>query len=330
MEAATLASLRGQLTDRRARLRRAISTADPEGHLVRLLRQVDTALARMDTDDYATCLVCGEHVDEPDLLRNPLLEYCLCRLTPGQQRALESDLELARRIQSGLLPDPDLLASGWEAHYDYEPAGVVSGDYCDLWTDPDGGSSIHFAIGDVSGKGVAASLLMAHLQAAFRSLVGAGVPLSELVARVNRQLLEAGIPTHYATLACGRLDEDGEVEMVNAGHCPPVIVRGRSLETLGPTGVPVGLVGDRPFDVHRFRLRKGESLVLYTDGLTEARGPGEEEYGPARLEHVLSHRPDASTPRPLVQSIRDDLASFLGGAPPGDDLTILAVQRSGS
>lgn len=338
MEEATVDRLRRQLTDRQARLQLALSEGEPpEGELVHLLQRVDAALARLGTDEYARCLVCDGHVEDPDLLRNPLLEYCLCALSAGQQRALESDLGLARRIQAGLLPDPVLRAAGWEARYRYEPAGVVSGDYCDVWTADGDGGPIHFAVGDVSGKGVAASLLMAHLQAAFRSLTGAGIPLAELVGRVNRQLLAADIPTHYATLACGRLDADGSVEMVNAGHCPPVLVRKGRPETLGPTGVPVGLVSDQPFDVHRFRLEEGEGLVLYTDGLTEARRGDGEEYGPARVALAASAGGAGASPadraaepdlRRLPDRIRDDLSRFLAGAPVRDDLTILAVERS--
>jgi sigma-B regulation protein RsbU (phosphoserine phosphatase) len=328
MESATAASMHRQLSDRRSRLLRAMEEGmQADGDLVDLLQRVDDALARLDAGEAARCLVCREPVDDEDARRNPLLEYCLCRLTPGQQRALEHDLGLARRIQAALLPDPWLRAAGWEAHYRYEPAGVVSGDYCDLWVAP-GQEAIHFAVGDVSGKGVAASLLMAHLQAAFRSLVGAGVPLADLVGRVNRQLLEAGIPTHYATLACGRLDADGSVSLVNAGHCPPVVLRGRSLESLGPTGVPVGLIGDRPFEVHRFRLGAGEALFLHTDGLTEARGAGGDEYGSARLEAVLAGGDAADGPLPLLRRVRADLAGFLDGAAPTDDLTILAMRRS--
>lgn len=327
MENATLDSLRRQLSDRRTRLREVISDTDPEGDLVRLLAQVDAALAQLGTEDYARCLVCNEHVGEEDLLQNPLLEYCLCGLTPKQQRALEHDLELARRIQVGLLPNPHFAAGGWEAYYRYEPAGVVSGDYCDLWMRPDEAATIYFAVGDVSGKGVAASLLMSHLQAAFRSLLGAGVPLAELVERVNRQLLQVGIPTHYATLACGRLNEDGEVELVNAGHCPPLVARSGLIEMVGPTGFPVGLLADRPYEVSRFRLSAGDTLVLYTDGLTEARGLEGEEYGYVRLEQLVRQRPQKAAPRELVHAIRHDLAGFLGETPLADDLTVLVTQR---
>src|SRR5262245_22585954 len=184
MQAATIDVLRHQLEDRRDRLTGAIATVGPENDLVALLRQVDSALARMGGDDYGVCLVCHENVNEADLRLNPLMRYCLCDLSPAQQKSLEHDLQLATRIQTALLPDPDLRSDGWEASHRYEPAGPVSGDYCDFWEMPDRAGSIFFAIGDVSGKGVAASLLMAHLQAAFRSLPEHGVPLTDLVSRV--------------------------------------------------------------------------------------------------------------------------------------------------
>jgi len=329
MDTATLDSLRRQLTDRQARLRDAMSRVEPDADLVRLIEQVDSALARLGTKDYARCLICKEDVEEKDLFINPLLEYCLCNLSPQQQSDLEDDLQLARRIQAGLLPDPDLVSSGWEAYYRYEPLGVVSGDYCDLWVAADEPGTIYFAVGDVSGKGVAASLLMAHLQAAFRSLVDSGVPLAKLVAQVNRQLLRAAIPTHYATLACGRLNKNGDVEIVNAGHCAPLIARSGSIESIESTGFPVGLVVDRPYDVAQFRLSQGDTLLLYTDGLTEARGLNDEEFGPDRLAQILAQHSNARTPRALVQNIRENLANFLGEAHVADDLTILAVQRSG-
>lgn len=328
MQATTIEAFRRQLTDRQARLHEAISLDATEGNLVHLLQQVDSALARLGTDDYAQCLVCHEPVDEEDLRRNPLLEYCLCNLSPREQRALEHDLGLARRIQTGLLPDPLQTVAGWESWYHYQPSGVVSGDYCDLWSPPNEADTLYFAVGDVSGKGVAASLLMAHLQAALRSLVGAGVPLGELVARMNRQLLDAGITTHFATLACGRLSADGRVEIVNAGHCPPVVVRTGGIEVVDATGFPVGLLADKPYDVAELTLSQGESLVLYTDGLTEARNPEDDEYGQERLERLLErHAGRDSRAHELVRAAGRDLGLFLNGAVLLDDLTIMALRR---
>jgi sigma-B regulation protein RsbU (phosphoserine phosphatase) len=328
MEHTATAPLRRQLEDRRARLSASIAAEGPDADLVRLLKQVDSALGRIGTDDYAVCVVCQEHVSEEDLRLNPLMEYCLCGLTPEQQNALQNDLGLARRIQAALLPDPDLAAAGWEAYYRYEPAGVVSGDYCDLWVSPDDPDTMYFAVGDVSGKGVAASLLMAHLQAAFRALLGARVPLADLVARVNRQLLEASIPTHYATLACGRARADGRVELVNAGHCPPLIARGTGVDRVGPTGFPIGLLSEKPYEVTSLELAQGDALVLYTDGLTEARRPDGEEYGEQRVERLLAQRSTAGAPRHIVQAVRGDLAGFLGDSARTDDLTLLALRRA--
>jgi sigma-B regulation protein RsbU (phosphoserine phosphatase) len=327
MQQAATDLLRRQLEDRRRRLSDSIEREGPDADLVRLLRQVDSALGRMDTDEYAVCLVCHEHVDEKDLRLNPLMEYCLCGMSPEQQRALQNDLGLARRIQAALLPDPDLSASGWEASYRYEPAGVVSGDYCDLWTRP-GEEGVYFAVGDVSGKGIAASLLMAHLQSALRSLAGTGLPLADLAVRVNQQLLEAAIPTHYATLAFGRAEPDGRIRMVNAGHCPPLVLRGTTVERIGPTGFPIGLLSERPYDVVEIELGRGDALVLYTDGLTEARVGEGEAYGEERMEDLLASRAGDDRPRGIVGAVRADLDAFLAGAKRADDLTLLAMKRA--
>jgi sigma-B regulation protein RsbU (phosphoserine phosphatase) len=204
----------------------------------------------------------------------------------------------------------------------------VSGDYCDLWMRADEPGTLYFAVGDVSGKGVAASLLMAHIQAAFRSLVETGAPLAELVRRVDRRLLEASIPSHYATLVCGRAGADGLVEIVNAGHCPPLVARGTAVDAIGATGYPIGLIGEDAYEVARLRMADGDALLLYTDGVTEARGPGREEYGQARLEGLLTRRMVESTPRRLVRSVRGDVGRFVGDSAPEDDLTVLALRRS--
>lgn len=321
-------TLRQKLEDRQERLRGALDAHPGDEAIEDLLTRVDGALDRLDDGTHGRCLVCTERVAGGDLAKNPLLEYCLCHLTPKQQRALEHDLGLARRIQSGLLPDPDVRTPSWHAHYRYEPAGVVSGDYCDLLRLPGENDTIFFVVADVSGKGVAASLLMAHIQAAFRSLVDARVPLAELVARVNQQLLDVNLPTHYATLAGGRASSDGRVELVNAGHCTPVVLRACGVEMLGPTGVPVGILDDRPYAVTELHLEPGDALVLHTDGLTEARSPSGEEYASARLAETLL-RACTRHARGIVEAVREDLSRFVAGSPLGDDLTLMALVRNG-
>lgn len=327
MQTSTFDQIRQQLEDRRERLQEAVTRVGPEEDLVRLLTQVDAALGKLGGDDYGICLVCKGELDEKDLLANPLLSYCLCDLSAEQQRALEHDLGLARRIQTALLPNPDARSIHWDAHYRYEPAGPVSGDYCDLWSRPGEEGTLYFAMGDVSGKGVAASLLMAHLHAFFHSQPEGKIEMGSLVQRANRLLLESTLPTHYATLVVGRAHPGGEIELVNAGHCPPLVWRSGGLQTLPTTGFPIGLMEDKPFESTRLTLSPGEALLLYTDGVTEARRGDGAEYGTERVEGVLEAHGRADA-RNLVRHLRDDLSDFLAGAPRHDDLSLLVIRRS--
>lgn len=325
VETATLDTVRHQLVDRRRRLQEAVSRVGSAEDLVSLLQQVDSALGRLDTEDYGLCLVCKEHVGDEELVVNPLAQYCLCDLTREQQRALEHDLELARRIQSALLPDPDVRAAGWQAHYRYEPAGPVSGDYCDLWVAPEG-DDLYFLVGDVSGKGVSAALLMAHLHASIRSRLEMRPPIAELIERANQLLLQSTLTSHYATLVCGRAASNGRVELVNAGHCPPLVVRGEKVETVESTGFPLGLMNDRPYELRELVLDPGDKLLLYTDGLSEARRADGTEYGTERVARLISER-NGLAPRELIAACRADLDGFLAGASRADDLSLMMLRR---
>lgn len=327
MDSATQVTLRDQLQDRRRRLERAVADVGEASDLVRLLQEVDSALKRMDGGLYGRCEVCREDVGDDFLLANPAVQYCLCQLTPEQQRVLQSDLDLASRVQWSLLPKEDLTHAGWDAHFRYEPAGAVSGDYCDLLPQETDGGSLLFVVGDVSGKGFAASFVMAHLNAMFRSLGEIGLPAGELVERANHLLLDNRISSHYATLVCGRAERSGEVEMCNAGHCPPLVLRADGVEEVEATGLPVGLFGGRSYTVSRETLGPGDTLLLYTDGLTEACDRGGAEYGAERLASFLLDRRSLS-PRKLAASVLEDLSSFRAGAARTDDLTLLVLRRT--
>jgi len=240
---------------------------------------------------------------------------------------LQNDLDLAWRIQASLLPRQDLCLSGWQIHYRYEPAGPVSGDYCDVLTGRNGDGALYFAMGDVSGKGVAASLLMAHLNASFRSLIDVGVPIEQFVERANRLLMERTVSLHYATLACGRASDSGDIEICNAGHCAPVLVHEDKAELLEATGLPVGMMGEQSYAVEHRSLEAGDVLFLYTDGITEARNRDDHEYGLERLAGVLREK-HSLPPRALAGACLADLAVFLGGAPRTDDLSLMILRRT--
>ena len=320
------ATMREQLLVRRHRLEEASVQADDSAQLRRLLGEVDAALARMEEQTYGLCQVCQDPVEAERLLADPLTCVCLGCLTPAQRRALEDDLELAARIQAGLLPGRDFRHDGWQVSYHYEAASLVSGDYCDFVTAEDG--SLYFMLGDVAGKGVAASLLMSQLHAMFRALVPVGLPLNQLVERASRVFCESTLPTHYATLVCGRADTEGEVEICNAGHLPPLLLRGGEARLIEATGLPVGIFCNEQFTSERFRMNAGETLFLFTDGLSESRDRAGSEYSTERLRALLC-RSQELLPAELVAACLRDLRDFCAGAPRHDDLTVMALRRAG-
>jgi len=317
--------LRGQILDRRQKLESAAKLIGENPEIARLLQEVDAALKRIDEGTYGLCKVCKEPIETERLIADPLVQFCLDHLTPNQQRALEDDLELASQIQKGLLPKQNLRFGIWEVSYHYEPAGPVSGDYCDLVTSDRG--DLFFILGDVSGKGVAASMLMAHLHAMFRTLIPLGLPLSQIMERASRIFCESTLPTHYATLVCGQAHHSGEIEMSNAGHLPPLWIEEGEVKRIEPNGLPVGVFCDERFSTSKSNLSPGNTLLLYSDGLSEARNLAGEEYGHERLSQLVSERYKLS-PEGIIDACLKDLRAFRGRGREKDDLTIMAIRRS--
>ena len=326
MNAVRKIDIRQRLLNRRQRLQDALGEFKETTQLMRLLKEVDSALERMNGDSYGLCQVCHEAIDEERLIADPLAQNCLECLTPDQQRALEQDLDLASRIQSQLLPNKNLKFSGWEAYYHYEPAGPVSGDYCDLVSPATETGDLFFILGDVSGHGVAASLLMSHLHAAFRSLLASGLSAGQLVERANRVFCESTISADYATLVCGRADKSGGVEICNAGHCPPLLIHGDDITSLEATGLPVGIFQSGEYSAQKVQLACGDSLLLYTDGLTEGQDKANAEYGAERLAGLVKGRLDLP-PQALTELCLEDLRTFMSGAHKTDDLSIMVIRR---
>lgn len=317
--------IREQLLDRRQKLEVAAIGYRNDGELTRLLREVDTALQRMDDGTYGICDVCHEPVETERLIANPLTRLCIDHLSPNEQRALEDDLELAGRIQTGLLPQPSQKIDGWEIAYHYQPAGIVSGDYCDIISDDN--KNVLFVLGDVSGKGVAASMLMAHLQAMFRTLISVALPLEQMIERASRVFCESTLPTHYATLVCGKTNPSGLVEICNAGHLPPLLFHEGSVRQIEATGLPVGIFCNEHFTASRMQLEGGDTLLLYTDGFSEALDGGGKEYGSDRLARLLSDH-HKLPPRGLLDACMRDWLAHGDGRRTRDDVTLMAIQRS--
>jgi phosphoserine phosphatase RsbU/P len=318
--------LQEQLLERRTRLQSSIAASGERGSLVQLLRDVDSALERMEKGTYGICEVCHETVEADRLMADPLVRYCLDHLTPVERDALQYDLELAARLQRDMLPATHTAVDGWEVFYHYEPVGAVSGDYCDLVTRP-ADDGLFFMLGDVSGKGIAASMLMTQLHAIFRSLIVTRMPVEELMERASSIFCESALSPYFATLVCGQASSSGEILLSNAGHCPPLLLKDGSVARLEATGVPLGMFCEGKYPAHRARLEPGESLLLYTDGLSEARDRQEREYGEVRLLNLLSGDHERGA-KALVSACLDDWQRFRAGSPIHDDVTVMAIHRA--
>lgn len=247
-------------------------------------------------------------------------------LEAAERRRLEEELALARRIQKTLLPDrlPDV--PGWSLHGANVPSRGVSGDYYEVVTRQEGRELV-LMIADVSGKGMGASLLTVSLQALSEGPVEDGLPPEEICARLSRQLFRRTPPEKYATAFLGVLEPaTGLLRYTNAGHNPALVIRtDGSVERLGATGPPLGLLPSAPFGYRQTTLAPGDLLVLYTDGFVEAENPDGEEYGLDRLQSVCLG--SARDGEELATALDRDLEGFVRGVPFADDRTLVTARR---
>jgi phosphoserine phosphatase RsbU/P len=328
--------IREQLEKRREELTAAIAAATPAAPTapyVELLGEVDSAIRHMEKGTYGICEVCHDPIERERLIADPLVTMCIDHLTTADRRALEADLELAARVQRGLLPEKHVRFGDWHIHYEYKAAGLVSGDYCDLILPRNGGGNgkLFFLLGDVAGKGVAASLLMTHMHAMFRSLANLGsgdaLELDKLLETANRVFCESTFAGQYATLVCGCAGRSGELELASAGHLPALLVKREGVRQIGATGLPLGMFSSSRYAVQQVRLDPGDCLLLFTDGISEARNAAGNEYGVKRLSNVAGER-HRWVPQELLAACMKDVEMHGAGARLADDQTMMVVHRS--
>lgn len=245
----------------------------------------------------------------------------------AERRRLAAELALARRIQVGLLPAALPEVPGWELHGGSVPSREASGDYYLVARREEAGDCVVMVV-DVSGKGIAAALLTASVEALTAGFLELGLPPEEVCDRVCRRLYDRTPPEKYATAFLAVLEPGtGRVHWANAGHNAGLVVRAEgATETLDSTGPPLGLVPGARRQGAELLLGPGDLLVLYTDGVTEAMDRSEEEYGLERLAGLcarLRTRPLAE----LAGALEDDLARFTGGVPFHDDRTVVLARR---
>ena len=315
---------RTELQLRRERLLAASQANVNDAALSQLLTSVDAALSRLQQGTFGICEECHDTIEADRLLCNPLLRFCLDHLSSEEQRALEKDLVLAAGIQKALLPRQNWAVDGWQACFHYQPANLVSGDYCDLIENDDG---FLFLLGDVSGKGVAASMLMSHLHATFRTLAGQHLSLQQMVEHANRLFCESTVAGQFVTMVVGSAKPNGKVTYVSAGHLPVFHISAAGVRAREATGVPLGMFCTTNFPVCELTLEPGDKLLLYTDGLTEMFNAAGDEFGIARV-HALAQRHGCTEPQAVLAACLEEIRNFSATAKQTDDLTLMVLHRS--
>jgi serine phosphatase RsbU (regulator of sigma subunit) len=246
----------------------------------------------------------------------------------AERQRLEEELKLARQIQVALLPSKLPEISGYELHGGNVPSRGVSGDYYKVVERTEGTECV-FVLADVSGKGIAASLLTASLEALAAGPIEVGHPPVEICTKTCRRLYERTPPAKYATMFLAVLEPPtGNLCYTNAGHNPALLVRADGgVEELGPTGMPVGLMPEGNYSEVNLTMEPGDVLVLYTDGITEAANPEDDEYGIERLTEVCRENRDSSLDE-LADAIERSHDEFALGVPYADYRTFVLARRS--
>jgi phosphoserine phosphatase RsbU/P len=243
------------------------------------------------------------------------------------ERAMAKDMQQAAVIQQRLLPEKAPAVAGLDIAGRTKACRTVGGDYYDYLSFPDG--RIGVLVGDVAGKGMPASLLMSSLQARVQVLFEDGDDLARKIGRLNKAVTANCPDNRFITFFMGVIDPNtGELVYTNAGHNPPVVVRADGeFETLtGAGGVILGILPMATYQEARTTLNPGDVLVLFSDGVTEAADPTDDEYGEDRLGALVAGMKDRPSEE-IVEAIHNTVIAFTQGAPAADDITVVVARR---
>jgi serine phosphatase RsbU (regulator of sigma subunit)/pSer/pThr/pTyr-binding forkhead associated (FHA) protein len=244
-----------------------------------------------------------------------------------EKKRMEHEQDQARRIQKEALPADDPDIAGWDITGTNTPCYTVGGDYYDYITRPEG--TLGFALGDVSGKGTPAAMMMMVLRAAVHSATHQETTVSSVISHANQVMYSNTPAQSYVTFFLGDLEpKTGELRYVNAGHVPPVLYRRATgeIERLETGGTVVGLFEEALFEEGETRLDPGDILIVFTDGLSESWDENEEEFGEDRLGDLIKQHRD-QTALKLMEIIESEIDQFTKGARPSDDRTLIVVKR---
>jgi sigma-B regulation protein RsbU (phosphoserine phosphatase) len=289
---------------------------------------IDRSLEKIEQGTFGICEVCHETVEEELLQMDYTACVCLGHFTDQELRQLESELELSQVVQRALLPQQVPAVEGLNIAAFSRPAQIVSGDYFDFVRFKDGDHG--FVMGDVSGHGVSAGMLMTSLQTAFQTIVPDTTSPLEVLERINRLYIHNINFTTFVTIFFGKYDPATRLlTYANAGHNSAYVYRAANggEDWLHPTGPAIGLLEGFNTQAAEVRLEPGDVLLLYTDGVTEAADGDGLGLGEDGLSELVRANADA-TPEGLIQKILLGLKEFTGGGPLMDDTTLVVLKVS--
>jgi sigma-B regulation protein RsbU (phosphoserine phosphatase) len=236
-----------------------------------------------------------------------------------------NELEAGRSVQRALMPDPSPTIPGWDVWLFTRSANDVGGDLVDCL--PLGEQRFGIMLGDVAGKGLPAALLMAKLQSTLRALAAGEHSLAELGQKMNRILCRDGLPDRFATLVYLDLGaRSGCMRVLNAGHPPPLVLRGTTLEELPRGAMALGMFPEATFSEQRVDLADGDVVIVFSDGLTEAMNDNDEFFGDERLRARLPALARMGA-QGLGTRVLAAVDEFVGDRRPHDDLSLVVVRR---
>ncbi|MCI0664327.1 MAG: SpoIIE family protein phosphatase [Acidobacteria bacterium] len=242
-----------------------------------------------------------------------------------EKKQLELELNMAREVQVALSPTAFKQPDHFEVASHSIPSRYVGGDFYDLIPLPDGRWVI--ALGDVSGKGIAAALLAAMAQGVLQAQFASNLPLTNVIASLNKVLVQRTASNSFITLFCAVLDPEGHLTYINAGHNLPILARANGkTEMLTTKSVVLGAFDFVSHEPRQTLLASGDLVVIYSDGVTEAVNSKNEMFGDERLENLIRENVNL-TAAGIKQRIVEDLNIFTRGLPQGDDITLIALKR---
>ncbi len=290
------------------------------------LQVIDQSLEKIEEGTLGICEICHEAVDDELLTMDYTATVCLGHYSEEELRQLESELEMSQVVQRALLPQQAPNIPGINVAAFSRPAQIVSGDYFDFVPFKDGGQG--FVMADVSGHGVSAGMLMTSLQTAFHTLIPAADSPLDVLERINHLYMHNINFTTFVTIFFGKLDPATRVfTYANAGHNSAYLLRGADNEEvlLHPTGPAIGLMEGFLVHTEQVQLNPGDTLVLYTDGVTEAMNRDGIQLGIDGLAKVIRDNAAASAEQ-IIQRIWKGINAFTDGIQPVDDTTLVVAK----